>query len=447
MRVYFGSGERLDLSASCNVLDEKFKDKTLRLMDILKNREQSHLVFLCGNFVKSPEKKYFPLSKKVLRLTEILKHACLGSDDTPLEITNYEANFTNPYISIKTNLFVIEDQDNTILDLLHLTLMLNYCPVYSSLEFMKERKLIFRIGDQYLMLFVINNEIFSKRECLENLELTCSEYARQELSGKHKMKIGLIVNGIVNIGPGNVELKKHTAFDFIIISEANFTDPNEFEFFKQNKTFIGKTFEKYLMLNLHFKGKIQIWRHFVMDYINSEVYFKMVYERRREEIREIFVPEKCTLNDEYVSERLKEVLVGVPKDQKIKVKFFYDYSNTFDIRNQDGLEKSIRGRVINPARLFYLKKLDERRPTKLEIYNNLRIDENTLDVNGDEVVSNLASRFQTEKRYKTLASENQRREEIARQNVENHKKIKKAHAKRTLAKAKNYIDSIRCPLN
>ena len=184
-----------------------------------------------------------------------------------------------------------------------------------------------------------------------------------------------------------------------------------------------------------------------MDFVNSDAYFRMVYERRREEVREIFVPEKCTLTDEYVSDRLKEVLAIVPKDHKVKVKFFYDYSNTFDIRNQDGLEKSIRGRVINPTRLFYLKKLEERKPTKLEIYNNLRIDENTLDVNGDEIVGNLTSRFQTEKRYKLLASENQRRDEIIRQNIENHKKIKKAQAKRILAKAKNYIDSITCPLN
>jgi hypothetical protein len=447
MRVYFGSGERLDLSTTCNVLDEKFKDKTLRLMEVLKNRDQSHLMFLCGNFVKPPEKKYYPLSKKVLRLAEILKHACLGCDDTPLEITNYDANFTNPFISVKTNLFVVDEQDNTILDLLHLSLMLNYCPVYSSLEFMKERKLIFRIGDQYLMLFVINGEIFSKRECVENLETTCSDYARQEMNGKHKMKIGLIVNGTVDIGPGNVELRKHTAFDFVIMSDANFADMNEFEFFKQNKGFIGKSFEKYMILNLHFKSKIQIWRHFIMDYTSTEIFFRMVFEKRREEVREILVPEKCTLTDEYVTEKLRELLITVPKDQKIKVKFFYDYSNTFDIRNQDGLEKSIRTRVINPTRLFYLKKLEERRPMKLEICSSLRIDENTLDVNGDEVVTNLASRFQTEKRYKNLAVDTQRKEEIVRQNIENHKKIKKAYAKRTLAKAKNYIDSIKCPLN
>jgi hypothetical protein len=450
MKVYFGSGENLNLSNTCNVLDDKFKEKTLRLMDLLKNKEQADLIFLCGSFVKPPEKKYFPVSKRILRLTEIFKNACFGEDDSALEITNYDANFINPTVNIKTNVFVIDEQDNILLDLFHQSLLLNYFPVYSNIEFMKERKLIFRIEESYLIVFIVNSEIFEKKENLAILEASCLHYSKQENVHKNKMKIGLLVTGITKIGCGYVELKNQTAFDFVIISDPDFTDKGEFDFFKLNKNFIGKGFEKYILLNLHFKGKMQIARQFVMDYSESQVSFKMTYERYKEEVREFNVPERLVITDDYVSDRMKELLIGLSKDQKVKVKFFYDYTNTFDIRNKENLEKLLRNKVANATRFFYLKKTDQRKPKKLEIFNSLRIDEKVLDVNGDgkEVIATLASQFQVqEKKYKVLSIDSQKREDIANNNMETHKKIKKAFQKKTLAKAKNYIDSIKCPFN
>jgi hypothetical protein len=451
MKVYFGSGENLNLSNTCNVLDEKFKDKTLRLMDLLKNKDKVCLLFICGNFVKPPEKKYFPISKRVLRLTEILKNGCFGEYDSPLEITNYDANFINPVINIKTNVFVMDEPDNILLNLLHQSLLLNYFPVYCNLEFMKERKLIFRSKENYLIIFVVNSEIFANKESFDSLEESCSHYAKQENIHNNRIKIGLMITGITKIGVGNIELKSQTAFDFVIISDADFTNKTEFEFFKLNKNFTSNRFDKFILLNLHFKGKIQVSRHFVMDYVESQINFKIGYERFKEDVREFNVPKRLVISDEYVSERMKELLVGLPKDRKVKVKFFYDYTNTFDIRNKDSLEKSLKSRVTNPGRFFYLKKIDQPKPQKLDTFNSLNKKDQILDDFGErkEVTTpRSASQFHTQdKKYRVLSIDSQKRKDDATINMETQKKIKKAFQNRTVAKAKNYIDRIKCPFN
>ena len=167
-------------------------------------------------------------------------------------------------------------------------------------------------------------------------------------------------------------------------------------------------------------------------------------------MREFCVPERQTITDEFIAEKTRELLASVPRDHKVKLKILYDYSNLFDLRNKESLERTLKGRVINPEKIFYLKHSAERRPKKFELFNNLRLDEKLLDANGDgdEVVNNLAGRFQAhEKKYKVLAYESQRREEMIKNNLEIHKKIKKAFFKKTLPKAKNFIESIKCPFN
>lgn len=60
-------------------------------MDVLKNKENANLIILLGGFYKIGGSNNFPISKKVLWITEIIRNTCIGEEknNLNLEIANF----------------------------------------------------------------------------------------------------------------------------------------------------------------------------------------------------------------------------------------------------------------------------------------------------------------------------------------------------------------------
>ena len=402
--------------------------------------------FFCGKNYRRIITDNIPISKKILRFIEILSKAALGDSPGLLEIGNYEANFINQSVNIKKNIFFVDHADNQLLNMVHTSLFANYIPVYQDLEFMLERRFYLKIDKSIIMIISLPNTLYQQSSFRAQLEDYCHniKFGGKVVKSKD-FKIGVVVIGKSVLGKEaeQINIEKYTVVDLVVLSEVHFTKEPEFEAFKFNKNFGKQGSCKFVILTIKYLDKETISRHFTIEMSEEQLSITMVSSYTKPLTIEVTVSPGQVITNQFVLEEVKKATARNPKE-KVKLKIYHDYSNQYNLKNQTELEINLSEKLTNPSSYLYLKKSEKRDNEKINFIENLKLNEELLTSKDTAInlIENLEENIKkSNKKYKLLSKDDERRRIITTQNIEVTKKITKAYKEDKLDKTKQLLSS------